>query len=423
MKIKSIQAQEVLDSNGNPTISTKVELLSGDIGIAQVPSGASTGTTEVLEMRDQDPKRYDGKGVLNAVEIVNTTIKDIVLDHEFTSQKEFDELLIKIDGTELKNKFGGNTILSCSMAFAKAVANSIGLELYEYIGMIYWDNEYKVEKLKLPVPQMLVLEGGKHGNWATDIQEYMIVPNSSKYSTFAEQLRVSTQVYQKIGKILQQKEYSTGVGFEGAFAPREMRDNKEAFSIIMDGITESGFKAEEDFTIAIDVASSEFFNQENQRYELKRENLSLDSIEWANLQKEWYINYPISSIEDPFDQEDWNGWARFMVEAGSRYQIVGDDLLTTNTSRIKKGIERKAMNAVLIKPNQIGTVSETLDAIRMTVDNHMEAIISHRSGETTDTFIADLVVGTAAKFSKFGAPNRGERVAKYNRLLEIEKRS
>ncbi|MHC1716333.1 MAG: phosphopyruvate hydratase [Candidatus Dojkabacteria bacterium] len=421
MKIQNIHAHEILDSNGNPTISTEIELWSGDKGTAEVPSGASTGKTEVLEMRDGDKDRYNGRGVLQAVEIINTTIKEAIIDKEFLSQKEFDDLLIKIDGTELKTKFGGNTILSCSMAFCNAVANSIGLELYQYIAMIYWDKEYSKDKLVLPTPQILVLEGGRHGNWATDIQEYMIVPNIEKFTTFSDQLRVSEEVYKEISNILKKKEYSTGIGYEGAFAPKEIQGNKEAFEILMAGIEGTGFKPGDDFTIAIDVASSEFFNVETQKYELKRENLSLDSSEWSSLQKEWYAQYPISSIEDLFDQEDWNSWSRFVEELGDKYQIVGDDLLTTNIKRITKGLERKSMNAVLIKLNQIGTVSETLDAIRMTVDNGMDAIISHRGGETNDTFIADLVVGTPAQFCKFGALNRGERIAKYNRVMKIER--
>jgi enolase len=421
MKIRKIYAHEILDSNGNPTVSTEIELWSGDKGVGEVPSGASTGKTEVLEMRDGDSERYDGKGVLSAVEVVNTTVKEIVVDKEFTSQKEFDELLIKIDGTELKSKLGGNSILSCSMAFCNAVANSIGLELYEYIAMIYWDKEYSKEKLLMPTPQVLIMEGGKHGNWSSDIQEYMILPNPTRFISIEERVRVATKIYKTVGEILSSKKYSTGVGFEGAFAPEQIKNNHEVFDILVEGIEKSGFEPGEDFTLAIDVASSEFFNEKTNKYDLKRENISIDSSEWFNLQKDWYSKYPISSIEDPFEQSDWTNWSKFTEELGSEYQIVGDDLLTTNTRRIKNGIEKGAMNAVLIKLNQIGTVTETLDAIRMTVENDMSAIISHRSGETNSTFIADLVVGTPAQFSKFGAPNRGERVSKYNRLISIEK--
>lgn len=420
MKIKNIHAREILDSRGIPTISTMIELWSGETGVAQVPSGASTGKTEVLELRDGDEKRYNGKGVLKAVEIVNTQIKDLVVDREFTSQKEFDELLIKEDGTELKTKLGGNAMLSCSMAFARAITNSFGLNLYEYIGMIYWDQEYSEDKLVMPTPQILVMEGGKHGNWATDIQEYMIIPNGEKFKTFSEMLRASTEVFYEIHNILDKKGYSVGLGLEGAYAPKELTSNEEAFEIIVEGIVNAGFKQKDHFTFALDIASSEFFDEDSGLYKLRREGKELNRADWIALQKQWYSKFAITSIEDPLHQEDWEGWTSLTEDIGDIYQIVGDDLLTTNTKRIQKGIEEKAMNAVLIKLNQIGTVSETLDAIRMTVDNDMEAVVSHRSGETNDDFIADLVLGTPATQSKFGGPNRGERLAKYNRLLAIE---
>lgn len=418
MKIKDVKAIEILDSRGIPTVSTEIELLSGDKGKGEVPSGASTGENEVLELRDNDQNRYNGKGVLKAVEIVNTVIKENILDKEFESQKHFDDFLIQLDGTENKSKLGGNSILSCSMAFCRAVSQRVGLELYEYIGMIYWDKEYTEDKFKLPRPQILLLEGGKHGNWSTDIQEYMIIPKENTFPNFKETLRAGSEIFHTIHDILDSKGYSVGVGYEGAFAPKEIKSNKEALDILVEGINKTGYK--DRFEIALDVASSEFFNKETQKYELKRENISLDSKEWFNTQKDWYSNYPIHSIEDPMEQNSWSDWSYFTDQLGSKYQIVGDDLLVTNTKLIQKGIQQKAMNSVLIKLNQIGSVSETLDAIRMTVDNGMTAIISHRSGETNDPFIADLVVGTPAGQSKFGGPDRGERLAKYNRLLEIE---
>lgn len=418
MKIKDIKAIEILDSRGVPTVSTEIELLSGDKAKGEVPSGASTGDLEVLELRDGDQNRYHGKGVLKAVENINTLIKENILDKEFESQRDFDNFLKQLDGTENKSKLGGNTILSCSMAFCRAVSQRVGLELYEYIGMIYWDKEYTEDKFKLPRPQILLLEGGKHGNWSTDIQEYMIVPKEDVFPNFKETLRAGSEIFHTIHDILNSKGYSVGVGYEGAFAPKEIQSNKEALDILVEGINKSGYGGK--FEIALDVASSEFFNKQTKMYELKRENKTVDTNEWFNIQKEWYSQYPIFSVEDPMDQNSWEDWRNFVAQLGSKYQIVGDDLLVTNTKLIQKGIDSKAVNAVLIKLNQIGTVSETLDAIRMTTQNGMQAIVSHRSGETNDSFIADLVVGTDAQQSKFGGPDRGERLAKYNRLLEIE---
>ena len=414
MKIKEIHAREILDSNGRPTISTYIELWSGISGTGDVPSGASTGKTEVREMRDSDEN-----GVSDAIGIINTRIRDLVVDKELSSQKDFDELLIKEDGTELKEKLGGNTILSCSMAFARAVSNELGLNLYEYLGMIYWDKEYSKDKFVMPTPQILVLEGGKHGNWATDIQEYMVVPDTEKFGTFLDSLKATNKIISSIHDILEEKDYSLGLGFEGAYAPKEIKSNYEAFEIIMEGIERCGF-GEEDFKLALDLASSEFFDDEEQRYILKREDKKLNREDWISLQKDWYQKLPIYSLEDPLSQDDWEGWVSYTEEMGDMYQVVGDDLLTTNPKRIRMSIERKATNAILIKLNQIGTVTETLDAIRVTVENNMQAIVSHRSGETNDSFIADLVIATPANQSKFGGLRRGERLAKYNRLLEIE---
>jgi len=418
MKIKDINAIEILDSRGVPTVSVEIELLSGDKARAEAPSGSSTGSNEALELRDNDPKRFNGKGVLTAVNNVNTIIRDAIIDKEFESQKQFDDFLISLDGTENKSKLGANAILPCSMAFCKAAALRIGLELFEYIGMIYWDKEYSKNKFHMPRPQILMMEGGKHGNWATDIQEYMIVPRLNSFENFSDILKASSEIFYCIEDILNEKGYSTGVGYEGAFAPREIKSNKEALDIIIEGIQKAGYT--EKFDIALDIAASELFNKDTQKYDLKRENKSISTQEWITLQSEWYSQYPVFSIEDSLDENSWKQWSTFTKSFGDKYQIVGDDLLVTNTKLIQKGINEKAMNAVLIKLNQIGTVSETLNAIRMSVDNGMQAIVSHRSGETNDSFIADMVVGTAAQQSKFGAINRGERVVKYNRLLEIE---
>jgi enolase len=418
VRIKEVHAREILDSNGNPTISAEVELWCGTIGRGDVPSGASTGKTEVLELRDEDMERYNGKGVLKAVGIINEELNNELKDKEFLSQREFDDYLIKRDGTPFKTKLGGNTILSLSMAFCRATAKSIGLELYEYFGMIYWDKEYHEKKLEMPRPLVLVMEGGKHGSWATDIQEYMISPKPDTFKSFADSFEAGTDIFRSLHDILRDKGYSTNVGFEGAFAPKEIKSNEEAFELIMEAIEKAGHK--EEFEIALDVASSEFFN--NGKYILKRNNQELTTDEWINIQKDWYSKYPVFSVEDTIEQEDWDGWTKFRKETNDIYQVVGDDLLTTNVKRIEEGIQRGCMNAVLIKINQIGTISETLDAIRATVDNNMIAIISHRSGETNDDLIADLVVGTPATQCKFGGPDRGERLVKYNRLLEIERR-
>jgi enolase len=420
MKIKDIHAIEILDSRGIPTVSTQIELWSGDKAKGDVPSGASVGDREVLELRDNDKNRYNGKGVLKAVENINTLIKQQIVDKEFESQKEFDDFLIKLDGTENKSKLGGNTILSCSMAFCRATSQRIGLELFEYIAMIYWEKEYSREKFSMPRAQILLMEGGKHGNWATDIQEYMIVPKENVFPNFKETLRAASEIFHTIHDILDIKGYSVGVGYEGGYAPKELKSNKESLDILVEGIEKAGYMPGNQFEIALDVASSEFLNKDSHKYEVRREGRVVDGPEWFAIQKDWYSQYPIFSIEDPMDQNSWEDWSNFTLQMGEKYQVVGDDLLVTNTKSIQKGINERAMNAVLIKLNQIGTVSETLDAIRMTVDNQMQAIISHRSGETNDSFIADLVIGTPAQQSKFGAPSRGERLAKYNRLLDIE---
>lgn len=422
MRIEKIHALEILDSNGNPTIQTTIELLDGTIATASIPSGASTGKTEVLELRDGDKGRYNGKGVTKAVDIVNNEIAKLIKDKEFKSQEEFDKLLIDADNTPLKTRLGGNVILSCSIAFCKVVAKSLGLELFDYLAMIYHGEAYNTHTkrdLKTPTPLILVLEGGKHGNWATDIQEYMILPNMEKFGSFKEALRHGTAVYKAIEKILDEKGYSTGVGFEGAFAPKEIQSNKEAFDIILDGIKLAGFIPGEDFSIALDVASSEFYNEQTKKYELKREKKELSAEEWFELQKEWYSQYPIVSIEDPFEQDDWGMWSKFTEYFKDR-MVVGDDLLTTNVTRIQKGVDEKSANAILIKPNQIGTITETFEAIKLGRENNFASIISHRSGETVDSFLADLAVATPAEYCKFGGPNRGERIVKYNRLLEIE---
>ncbi|MBI2356985.1 phosphopyruvate hydratase [Candidatus Dojkabacteria bacterium] len=420
MIIKSVKAIEILDSRGYPTISTKVTFDNGTWAKGEVPSGASTGDTEVLELRDGDKSRYRGKGVLKAVETVNNQIAKELVGKNFQTQEEFDKFLIKLDGTKLKNNLGGNSILSLSMAFCRATALEKAIPLYEYFAKLYTKDNYHKSDLKMPNPMILVMEGGLHGNWATDFQEYMVVPDEFRFVNFKEKLRASAEIFHAIHDILVKKKYSANVGFEGAYAPSELQSNKEAFDIILEGIEKAGYKPYIDFRLAIDVAASEFYDDKKDKYVLRREGLELGRTDWLEKQLEWFKEYPMFSIEDTFDQEDWVGWQYLMRKVGDKYQIVGDDLLTTNVERITKGINLKAMNAVLIKLNQIGTVTETIDAIRLTHEAGMKAVISHRGGETNDDMIADLVVGTGASQSKFGGPDRGERLAKYNRLLEIE---
>jgi enolase len=308
------------------------------------------------------------------------------------------------------------------MAFARAVTNAFGLELYEYLAMTYWDKQYDNKNFKLPTPQILVMEGAKHGNWATDIQEYMLVPNMENFESFSEALRASTEVFHAIHEILDSKQYSVGLGLEGGYAPKELKSNEEAFEIILEAIKKAGFEINTHFTLALDLASSEFFNEDKNVYHLKREDEILSRDELIALQEDWVNKYPIKSIEDPLYEDDWDGWSLYTQKLGEKIMVVGDDLITTNTKRIKKALENKSITSVLVKLNQIGTVSETLDAIRTTVENDLNAIVSHRSGETNDDFIADLVIATPAQLCKFGAPSRGERIVKYNRLLDIEQR-
>lgn len=418
MRITRVKAHEILESRGVPTISTTIWLDDGSNGKGDIPSGASTGDTEVLELRDGDPNRYFGKGVLKAVDIVNNEIASEIVGKEFKTQEELDTFLIELDGTKLKNRLGGNSILSVSMAFCRASAKSKGIELYDYFSQIYFKD--KEVKQSMPSPLILIMEGGLHGNWSTDFQEFMILPEKSRFTSFSEMLRAGAEIFKATHDVLHDKGYDVTVGFEGAYAPSELKSNKEAIEIILSGIEKAGYKPGDDFKLAFDVASSEFYDKESGMYKPKRERLTLSSEDWMKFQLDLFSQYPVASIEDPFNQEDWNTWSMFTKEIGDKYMVVGDDFYTTNVERIKKGIASNATNAVLIKLNQIGTVSETLDAIKLTQDTNWKAIISHRGGETNDDMIADLVVGTNSGISKFGGPDRGERLAKYNRLIEIE---
>jgi len=405
--IEDMQAREVLDSRGNPTIEVAVLLMGGAHGVAGVPSGASTGAHEAVELRDGDKSRYGGKGVLNAVRHVNETIREALVGRDAAEQVLVDELMIELDGTANKARLGANAILGVSLAVAKAAANANQQPLYRYFG--------GVSARTLPVPMMNILNGGRHADNSTDMQEYMILPVGA--STFREALRMGAEVYQGLKKVLQGKKLNTNVGDEGGFAP-SLGSNREALEVIVAAIEAAGYKPGVDIFLGMDPAASEFY--QDGKYVLAREGRTLTSSEMVDLYEQWLNEYPIITIEDGLAEDDWEGWAQLQQQLGQRVQLVGDDLFVTNTERLKRGIHEHSANAILIKLNQIGTLTETLAAIEMAKRAAFTAVVSHRSGETEDTTIADLVVATNAGQIKTGAPARSERVAKYNRLLAIE---
>ena len=405
--IEDVQAREILDSRGSPTIEVAVLLIGGARGVAAVPSGASTGAHEAVELRDGDKKRYGGKGVLKAVRNVNDTIREALVGRDANEQVLVDELMIKLDGTANKGKLGANAILGVSLAVARAAANANQQPLYRYIG--------GVSARTLPVPMMNILNGGKHADNSTDMQEYMVLPVGAP--TFHEALRMGAEVYQGLKKVLHDKKLNTNVGDEGGFAP-SLSSNREALEVIVAAIEAAGYKPGVDIFLGMDPAASEFY--EDGKYVLAREGRTLTSSEMVDLYEQWLNDYPIITIEDGLAEDDWEGWAQLRQRLGHRVQLVGDDLFVTNTERLKRGIQEHSANAILIKLNQIGTLTETLAAIEMAKCAAFTAVVSHRSGETEDTTIADLVVATNAGQIKTGAPARSERVAKYNRLLAIE---
>lgn len=415
MKIVDVYAREILDSRGQPTVEAEVTLEDGIKALGGVPSGASTGKAEAVELRDGDNSRYFGKGVLKAVENINGEIKNALVGQDGYDQKTVDKVMIDLDGTENKGRLGGNAIIGVSMAIARAAARSQKIPLYEYFGKLSGNI-----KFEMPQPLVLVLEGGKHGNWSTDIQEYFVIPKKEAFSTFRERIRVGAEIFKALEKLLESKGYAVGVGFEGAFMPKEMKSNEEAFQLMVEASEKAGYKMGEQILLGIDAASSEFF--EGDKYVLKSEGLTLTKEEWQDKVLGWVEKYPIWSIEDMFGEDDWESWSAFTAKAGSKVQIVGDDLLTTNPKRIQKAIEEKSCNSVLIKVNQIGTISETIEAMNLAHQAGFTTVVSHRSGETNDDLIADLCVGAGSWQSKFGGVVRGERVAKYNRLLRIEEK-
>lgn len=405
--IVDVYAREILDSRGNPTVEVDVTLEDGSFGRAAVPSGASTGAYEAVELRDGEADRYLGKGVMKAVTNVNTIIAPALLDSDALNQVAIDELMLELDGTPNKSKLGANAILGVSLAVAKAAANYVGLPLYRYIG--------GVNAKELPVPMMNILNGGKHADNNVDIQEFMILPAGA--SSFAEALRMGAEVFHNLKSVLKKKGYNTAVGDEGGFAPN-LRSNEEALEVIVEAIHKAGYKPGEDVFLGLDVAATELFKDGT--YFLAGEGLTMSSDQMIDYYDKLISRYPVISIEDGLAEDDWDGWQKMTQALGKKIQIVGDDLFVTNTERVSKGIEMGVANSVLIKVNQIGTLTETLNTIEMAKRAGYTAVVSHRSGETEDATIADIVVGVNAGQIKTGAPSRTDRVAKYNQLLRIE---
>jgi enolase len=409
-EIVSIHAREILDSRGNPTVEADVILDSGAKGRAAVPSGASTGEHEAVELRDGDKDHYLGKGVLQAVENVETILGPELTGMDASNQRLIDATMISIDGTENKSKLGANAILAVSMAVARASAEALKLPLYRYLG--------GVNACLLPTPMMNILNGGSHADSNVDFQEFMVMPVGAE--TFSDALRWGTEVFHTLKGVLKKKGYNTAVGDEGGFAP-SLKSNDEALDLILEAIQLAGYTPGEDISIALDPASSEFYNKETGKYVFKKsDKRELSSQEMTAFWENWVNKYPIISIEDGLAEDDWDGWAHLTKVLGDKVQLVGDDLFVTNTQRLQQGIEQKVANSILIKVNQIGTVSETLEAIELARRFGYTSIISHRSGETEDTFIADLAVGTGAGQIKTGSASRTDRIAKYNQLLRIE---
>jgi enolase len=406
--IIDIRGREILDSRGNPTVEAEVILESGHRGRAAVPSGASTGEHEAVELRDGDGGRFLGKGVLKAVGHVNGEIRDALRGFEAREQRDLDRTLIELDGTNNKGRLGANAILSVSLGVARAAAEALGLPLYQYIG--------GVNAKQLPVPMMNVLNGGAHADNNVDIQEFMIMPVGAR--SFSEGLRMGVEVFHSLKKVLAGKGKSTAVGDEGGFAP-DLASNEEAVEVVLDAIQSAGYHPGDDMVLAIDAAASEFCEAGEYHFRWSSGERT-DSDGMVRFWADWIRQYPIRSLEDPLDENDWDGWKSITDELGSRVQLVGDDLFVTNTAMLDRGIRGGVANAILIKVNQIGTLSETMDAIRMAEESHYNSVISHRSGETEDTFIADLAVATSAGQIKTGSASRTDRVAKYNQLLRIQ---
>jgi enolase len=410
MRIKQIIAREILDSRGNPTVEAKVILENGMIGIAKVPSGASTGSHEALEMRDGG-KRYGGKGVLKAVKNVNTSIAKKLVGLDVEDLKGLDKKMLELDGTKNKTNLGANAILAVSMAAARAGAETKKMPLYKYLRQVY---DIKEKEFRLPVPMMNILNGGRHADNGLSIQEFMIIP---RHKLMSERVRMGSQIFHALANILSQKGYVTSVGDEGGFAP-ELLNNERALQVIMEAIKYTGWVPGKHVFLGLDVAASEFFRSKKYYFVSKKQGWSADKM--MDTYKEWTKKYPIISIEDGLSEDDWDNWQKLTKDLGNKVALIGDDLFVTNTERLQMGINQKVGNAILIKLNQIGTVTETMAAISLAKQNNYKVAVSHRSGETSDTFIADLAVAVNSEFIKTGSLSRSERVEKYNRLMEIE---
>ncbi len=408
-QIARIHARQILDSRGNPTIEVEVITESGFHGRAAVPSGASTGVHEAVELRDGDKNSYLGKGVLQAVKNVNTIINDEITGFDVQDQNGIDLAMMQLDGTENKGKLGANAILGVSLAVARAAADATGQELFRYIG--------GVNANTLPVPMMNILNGGSHADNKIDIQEFMIMPVGA--SSFSEALRMGAEIFHNLKSVLKKSGHSTNVGDEGGFAPN-LGSNDEAIEVVLKAVEQAGYKPGDDILIALDAAASEFYNKEKKVYEFESTGETFTSAQLAEFWQKWVDKYPIVSIEDGFDEDDWEGWKLLHERIGDRVQLVGDDLFVTNVKRLQRGIDESSANSILIKVNQIGTLTETINAVQLATRNNMTSIISHRSGETEDHFIADLAVALNTGQIKTGSASRSDRIAKYNQLLRIE---
>lgn len=413
-KISKIFAREILDSRGNPTVEVEVELESGIKSVAAVPSGASTGSYEALELRDGDSSRYGGLGVLKAVENVNTKIAEKIVGMEAENQEELDKAMIELDGTENKSNLGANAILGVSLAVCRAAAMEKKMPLYQYIAEAY---KLQTKNYKLPIPMFNVVNGGQHSDSGLSIQEYKIIPNG--VATFKEQLRAGSEIYQKLKSILSSKNYAVSVGDEGGFAPK-LENNSEPLELMKRAVEEAGYKLGLEVNLGVDAAANSFFNEQENQYLFKPENAVLSREMLINIYNEWTQKFNVLTVEDGLNENDWEGWRAMNEKMGEKIVNIGDDLLVTNVKRLEQAIKEKACNAVLIKLNQIGTLTETIEFVKLAKKNKMKTVVSHRSGETADDFISDLAVALGADFMKSGAPCRGERIGKYNRLLRIE---
>ncbi len=414
-KIKELKAREILDSRGNPTVETFIILENGVKSKASVPSGASTGTHEALELRDGDQKRYGGKGVLKAVDNVNKIISKKLKGVDITEQEKIDKIMIDLDGTSNKRNLGANAILSVSLASARTASVSENMELYEYIGRTY---KFSRKKYFLPTPSFNIFNGGKHADTNLDFQEFMIIP-LDKNKTFKEKVQMGSEIFHLLGDVLRKAGFDTDVGNEGGYAPN-ISSSIQAIELIISAILDAGYKPGKNVGIGTDVGSSELYNSKTKQYIFRLDNFYFDNNNLIGLYYEWFKKYPIISIEDGLAEDDWEGWQELTKELGSEMLLIGDDLFVTNINRLREGLKKNVANTILIKPNQVGTLSETIECLKLAQKHNYKIMISHRSGETCDNFIADLAVATRAEYIKSGSLSRSERLSKYNRLMEIE---